>query len=270
MTMWGRKYSPLANAIAIEVDPQKDNTNYNKLDENYHKTGSYGHLAIVKPTAAGGTVEHKATSWIPGRDAMMTGTSRNDTLGYDPGNPPSTQTMRVKWTKQTDGNYRFSYEYWFAGDTKDIPNAIVYQGSQTYTEAEALEMFGGREVYFGIYASSDKGDEKWETNFAGFVDLRQYKVGYNYNKKTLQDDGTYTAGTPTEVLVSLMEPKRGEGLNGTVTVPLAPLADIFTAYVTPTATLDNNPYTPLKQPELKPAGQNYLNPHSFTAFDATN
>ncbi len=271
---WGRNYKPLENALAVEFDPQSDSnvsgTNSKRFDDVFEPAGSkqYGHIAIVRPVAEGGTIEHKATSWVGAKDAMFTGWSTGDTLGYQPTRPPSTQTARVRWTKQADGNYQFSYEYWFNGDTKDIPGANPVTSFQTYTKDEAVAMFGGEEVYFGLYSASDKGDEKWESNFVGFVDMRAYKVGYNFNKNVMQDDGTYKV-VSTEVPQALMAPTTGKGLSGNKEVPIAELADVFTEMKDPTVTGNNNPYTPLKDPELKAAGQNYLNDHSFTAFNQT-
>lgn len=128
MNYWGRVYSPLANSIAIELDADTNGSgarNNSKPDTNFDKSGSGSHIAIVRPVADGGTVEHKATSWIPG--SLMTGKSENTTLGYDPNRPPSSQTIRVRWTNEGD-HYRLSYEYWFHGDSKDIPGATIYTG----------------------------------------------------------------------------------------------------------------------------------------------
>ncbi|MDO5650441.1 MAG: hypothetical protein Q4G11_07535, partial [Gallicola sp.] len=139
-------------------------------------------------------------------------------------------------------------------------------------EQQALDIFGGREVYFGVYAGSDRGDAKWEANFVGFVDMRKFKVGYNYKSRPINEDGTWsdTNVVNKEVPNDLMVPVIGQALNGKATVNLAPVAPGFSEIIMPTGTLTNTPYTPLKNPTLKTAGQNYTNDPSFTAVDLTN
>lgn len=194
---------------------------------------------------------------------MLTGSSSRYEPGYT--SAPTTQAFRVTWKNLANGSYRLTYQYWFNGDQKDIPGATVYSNSKDFTEAEALAMFGGREVYFGIYGSGDYW-EKWESLNVGFINMKNYKVGYNFDKQLMNDDGTYRT-TPTEVPAALMAPVTGMGLNGDTQVRFAKLANVFESYTMPTAELTNTPYTPLKEPVLKAIGQNYLLPHSFRAVD---
>lgn len=190
-----------------------------------------------------------------------------------PDQPPTTQTMRVRWTKETDGNYKLSYEYWFYGAQKDIPRGEVFTGSQTYTEAEALAMFGGsRSVYFGIYGAAERTD-KAETIIGGFVDMRKYKVSYQYKNRALNDaDGTWddVNAVNKKVPEADMAPVVGKAMNGNYDIVLPNLAPGFASYKVPTADLTYNPYTPLKDPILKEAGQNWTNIHSFRSVDSEN
>ena len=102
-------------------------------------------------------------------------------------------------------------------------------------------------VFSGFIPLFEIENVKAETIIGGFVDMRKYKVSYQYKNRALNDaDGTWddVNAVNKKVPEADMAPVVGKAMNGNYDIVLPNLAPGFASYKVPTADLTYNPYPP--------------------------
>ncbi|NMA07600.1 MAG: hypothetical protein GX929_00620 [Clostridiales bacterium] len=281
----------LRNAIAVEVDPQRnagktaggdgvlvfqsqyDLTCYDNQAELgnlwQHRPGVFdetvdGHVAIVTPAPEGTDVVHEAITRVVG---MLSGRCAKPPAFYEAAYPPRPAAITIRWCitgTAPNRRYTLQYDYWRDASRIGLADEEKLTGiSREYTEEEVQAMFGGTgKAWFGVYAGSHPCIDRWESINVGFDSYRKCEVNYYYYKKTIAATGevSYYVRVPENI----MGTQAFYSMNGIKEYQLRDLPEEMLSYKNPIA----NPTDPVITPRLNPGsnveGMNHEKPHSFT------
>lgn len=177
-----RGATPLSNALAVEFDNLRTH-DANRFDQN-SDVGvalSGSHVAITRPS--GDTVPHSAVSYLP---APLSNNGDNTVrITWELTDPGPTDAL-------SDNDYTLTYRYYQGAP--DASGTATVTGSQSYSHAQMLQIFGGSSVVrIGLSAST--GALTGKNQIASFPASYEYTVNY----RSLKADGSTPTTDPTSV-----------------------------------------------------------------------